>query len=361
MTGRPLLALSSEDRTVALDLPGHRLSMRLEGGPESIFFGPHEVPAESTGEPIPDVFPTSDRVRAEYAERATHDHAAQLRQNRLRPLLRRAAKLKRLRANLESDRTKLAKMAARVAQGELLKSQLHLVPRGASSVEVTDWACGASVRIPLEPALDAKANLARIFAKSKKGRRGLPLVEGRLADVTRSVEALESEIASVRSASEAALMAWTPEPPRAAPQVGGHRSSKAKVSLVDQVARRFVSSDGLELLVGKGAKENDRLTLAVARGHDLWLHARGRRGAHVVLRLSKDQAPTQEALLDAAHLAAHYSEARGDDKVDVLYTNARHVKKIKGAPVGQVSVAKERTFHLRFDQSRLTRLFENRK
>ena len=156
-------------------------------------------------------------------------------------------------------------------------------------------------------------------------------------------------------------MAWTPEPPRAAPQVGGHRSSKAKVSLVDQVARRFVSSDGLELLVGKGAKENDRLTLAVARGHDLWLHARGRRGAHVVLRLSKDQAPTQEALLDAAHLAAHYSEARGDDKVDVLYTAARHVKKIKGAPVGQVSVAKERTFHLRFDQSRLTRLFENRK
>jgi hypothetical protein len=127
---------------------------------------------------------------------------------------------------------------------------------------------------------------------------------------------------------------------------------------LDQYSRRFTALGGLEIRVGKGARENDRLTLSGARGHDLWLHARGTPGAHVLLRLSKGQAPPTEALLDAAHLAAHYSSARGEGKVEVTYTEARNVRKAKGAPAGQVTVASERTMLLRVEPARLVRLLE---
>ena len=134
--------------------------------------------------------------------------------------------------------------------------------------------------------------------------------------------------------------------------------ARATKDPLDQYSRRFTALGGLEIRVGKGARENDRLTLSGARGHDLWLHARGTPGAHVLLRLAKGQSPPTEALLDAAHLAAHYSSARGEGKVEVTYTEARNVRKAKGAPAGQVTVASERTMLLRVEPARLVRLLE---
>jgi predicted ribosome quality control (RQC) complex YloA/Tae2 family protein len=125
---------------------------------------------------------------------------------------------------------------------------------------------------------------------------------------------------------------------------------------IDRWARRFVAKDGSEIRVGRGAAENDRLTLNGARGHDLWLHARGTAGAHVVLRLEKGKAPDPEAVLDAAHLAAFFSSAKNDSKVEVIHTEAKHVRKTKGDPPGRVSVAKGTTILIEVDRARLDRL-----
>ncbi|MEQ8980761.1 MAG: hypothetical protein RL846_22655, partial [Deltaproteobacteria bacterium] len=73
-------------------------------------------------------------------------------------------------------------------------------------------------------------------------------------------------------------------------------------------------------------------------------------------RNDKGQSPSSEALLDAAHLAAFYSSAKNDAKVEVLHTEARHVKKTKGAPPGLVGVAKSKTLLVRMDSARLDRL-----
>jgi predicted ribosome quality control (RQC) complex YloA/Tae2 family protein len=120
--------------------------------------------------------------------------------------------------------------------------------------------------------------------------------------------------------------------------------------------RTFRSLAGLAILVGRGAAENDALTLKVARGNDAWLHARGITGAHVVVRLDKGKAPDQESLLDAAHLAAHFSDARGEPMCDVAWTRARFVRKRKGAAPGAVTFSQERVIPLRVEPRRTERL-----
>jgi predicted ribosome quality control (RQC) complex YloA/Tae2 family protein len=120
--------------------------------------------------------------------------------------------------------------------------------------------------------------------------------------------------------------------------------------------RTFTSLAGTPILVGKGAEENDALTLRMARGNDLWLHVRGLPGAHVVVRLERGKAPDQETLLDAAHLAVHFSDARGVPVVDVATTRVKYVRKAKGSPPGAVTYSQEKVIALRVEPARLERL-----
>jgi predicted ribosome quality control (RQC) complex YloA/Tae2 family protein len=120
--------------------------------------------------------------------------------------------------------------------------------------------------------------------------------------------------------------------------------------------RRFVSADGLEILVGGDARENDHLTFRIARGSDLWLHAREAAGAHVVVRLPRGKSAPLETLLDAASLAAHFSRMRDAEKVDVLYVEAKLVRKTRGAPAGLVLVAGGKTIRVARDAARRERL-----
>ena len=93
------------------------------------------------------------------------------------------------------------------------------------------------------------------------------------------------------------------------------------------------------MLVGRSAEENDRL-VREARPHDLWLHARGVPGAHVVVRTGGREVP-EGVLRQAAQLAAWHSRARGERKVPVSYTEARHLRKPRGAPPGAVILKEE--------------------
>jgi predicted ribosome quality control (RQC) complex YloA/Tae2 family protein len=120
--------------------------------------------------------------------------------------------------------------------------------------------------------------------------------------------------------------------------------------------RSFRSLSGASILVGRGADQNDQLTLRVAKGNDLWLHARGITGAHVVVRLDKGKGADQDTLLDAAHLALHFSDARGAPQADVAYTRAKHVKKAKGAAPGAVTYSQEKVILLRVEPARMERL-----
>jgi predicted ribosome quality control (RQC) complex YloA/Tae2 family protein len=104
-------------------------------------------------------------------------------------------------------------------------------------------------------------------------------------------------------------------------------------------ARRFTSSEGYEILVGKASKDNDFLTFRVAKASDLWMHAADYPGSHVVVRNPNRQEIPPKTLLEAAQIAAFYSHAREQPKVAVHYTPKKFVNKPKGAVAGLVSLS----------------------
>ncbi len=356
LVGRPISDLSAEGRTVRIETPDCVLTVAIDGNKDALGiadgFGlrPPDQPVA-----LPERFPISEEIASRYDARATKDSAGRLRRALVSDLAAKRKKSEKLLQNLERDREKLERMYASRQQGELLKSALHRVPRGASEIELEDWTTGEPVRIALDPSLDAKRNLEKLFGRAKKADRGLPKVRQRIAQVSAEIAAFEAQRAAIEAVADDALpeLVEGPDAPIASPA-----APPPKREPVDAVAKRYVVSTGATVLVGKGSSANDRLTFAFARGHDIWLHARGVTGAHVILRIEKGASPAQEALLDAAHLAAHHSSAKGQDRVEIIYTEAKHVKKVKGAPSGQVGIAKERTMLLRVEPARLTRLLD---
>jgi predicted ribosome quality control (RQC) complex YloA/Tae2 family protein len=193
-------------------------------------------------------------------------------------------------------------------------------------------------------------------------RRYRRIVESAARVVARAAEvrARQGELAALLATVEAAQLSELPRLEREARRLAaGPRPPQRQRTRQDEPLppyRLFRSLAGAALLVGRGAEQNDALTVKVARGNDLWLHARGRTGAHVVVRLEKGKSPDQETLLDAAHLAAHFSDARGEPQAEVVATRAKYVRKAKGSAPGAVTYSQERTILLRVEPPRVERL-----
>jgi predicted ribosome quality control (RQC) complex YloA/Tae2 family protein len=112
----------------------------------------------------------------------------------------------------------------------------------------------------------------------------------------------------------------------------------------DDVARRFLSPDGMEVLVGRSAADNDRLTFQVASQRDFWLHVAGTPGSHVVVRNPEGvESLPRETLRFAARLAAIHSKAKAGGQVSVHVARVRDVRKERGAPPGQVTLQRFRS------------------
>jgi predicted ribosome quality control (RQC) complex YloA/Tae2 family protein len=303
-------------------------------------------------------FPVSAAVEAAYAARDEARRLAEGRRRLREPV--RAGRARAARALL-----KLAEEAARVPAAEedrrradLLKVNLRLLRRGAGEVEVTEWTEEGprQVRIAVDPALTPHANMERYYRRYRRIADSAARVAARLAEV----RALEAALAGLLLEVEVAPQDALPRLEREARRLGaGPRPVREVRHKRDEPLppyRSFRSLSGAEILVGRGAAQNDALTVKVARGNDLWLHARGLPGAHVVVRLPKGQAPDQDTLLDAAHLAVHFSDARSAPQADVAYTRAKYVKKPKGAAPGAVTYSQERVLLLRLEPQRVARL-----
>lgn len=93
--------------------------------------------------------------------------------------------------------------------------------------------------------------------------------------------------------------------------------------------------DGFEVYVGRNAEMNDILTTEIAKPNDIWMHASGVPGSHVVIRVEEEY-PSNEIIKKAAKLAAENS--KGEGKIKVVYTEAKNVTKPSGMKTGQVMV-----------------------
>ncbi|MBK8976866.1 MAG: DUF814 domain-containing protein [Planctomycetes bacterium] len=226
--------------------------------------------------------------------------------------------------------------------------------------------------VPRETRLKPHAQAEMLYRKARKHEDGRRAAEERIAELTGEVEALaslETRFAALPGEARARGLALAElhdafaarglvEPRR--PARPDQRELKLRKLTGGENFRRFVTREGLLVLVGRDNQQNDRLTTRVARGSDLWFHVgRGYAGSHVLLRVDKGRNASLESLLDAATLALHFSKVRGTELGEVIYCPAKQVRKPKGLPPGAVVPSRTRTLHVRREPDRLERLLSS--
>ncbi len=277
------------------------------------------------------------------------------------------AQLKRLGRRVEAVHGDLARLddVERLQRvGRLLVAQGAKVPRGATVAYLDDWEQGGTVEVPLDPAIPAKAQAQRFFDDARRMQRGERTMRERLAKAEALRDAMQSlrdDIAAADTADAATLRAWTERATAAGVPRGEAAPSRGRVKKAPrQPYIAYAAWRAMPVYVGRGAADNDRLTRDVARMHDVWMHARGVPGAHVVVPLTKGSACPPELLVDAAMLAVHHSDARGADFAEVTWAERRYVRKPKGSPPGKVAVDREHVLAVRPDAERLRTLLASR-
>jgi len=204
------------------------------------------------------------------------------------------------------------------AMADLLLARLKEVPRGADRARLLGFE-GEPVEIPLDPALSPQENARKLYERARRleelSERALELIPKTEA----RIKALEEEMTRLREADLEELLALSRRP---------KEDKGARLGL------RYTSPSGFLVLVGRNAKENDLLT-RLAHSEDLWFHAQGVPGSHVILK-AEGKNPPLEDLLFAAKLAAYHSKARGEAQVPVDYTRKKHVWRPRKAAPGQV-------------------------
>jgi predicted ribosome quality control (RQC) complex YloA/Tae2 family protein len=229
--------------------------------------------------------------------------------------------------------------------GDLLLANIGNEKRQGNKVILTDYFSEAMPAIELE--LDENSTLqeeaARRFNRYTKARRAVQEITQRRAALEQELETLGVRRSALESIIEArdenALESFWGE------TKGQTQGGKGRQKTTDNVAgaRRYRSSDGYEILVGRAARDNDHLTFRIARPYDLWLHAADYPGSHVVVRNPTRADIPHRTIIEAAQLAAAFSQAKRDTKVDVHYTQRKFLSKPKGAAPGLVRMSSFRS------------------
>jgi predicted ribosome quality control (RQC) complex YloA/Tae2 family protein len=232
----------------------------------------------------------------------------------------------------ESARLRAAQAAATEADalreaGDAIYANLSAIATGQ-----TQFTTPEGLVVALDPRLEPKENAQAYFKRFRKARSGLPRIAGRLValEANRSLwEQMLWEVERAEESGDAGVFA------EVADAIDLKRSRHAAAQTVPARKERTVAlPSGAVAHVGRSPKDNERVTFTVAGPNDLWFHARGIPGAHVVIRTSNgNTAPTDDDILAAAALAAGQSRASAAGKVEVDYTRRKYVRKQgKGRP-----------------------------
>lgn len=254
-------------------------------------------------------------------------------------------KLARKIENLEGDRKRAQEGLSFYKTGELLTTVFHKLKKGMKEAEALDYTKDPpeTVKVALDEKLSPKENVERFFKRAKKSKTALGLLENRLPDVRSELNYIESIKYDWEAAEDkAALSDIREELVR-----GGYLKEAAAKKAVRETAvaesiRRFTSTEGFEILCGKSGLGNDLLVAKYASNEDIWFHVKGLPGSHALIKAAGRKEITDKAIQEAAEIAAFYSKAKDAGKVEVIFTEARNVKKPKGAKPGMVTVKEYR-------------------
>ncbi|NLC77540.1 MAG: fibronectin/fibrinogen-binding protein [Clostridia bacterium] len=264
------------------------------------------------------------------------------------------------KAALQEDTLCLASEAEEYRiKGEILTANLFRIRPGDREVTLENFydPNGNTLTIPLLPELSPAENAQRYFRHYNKAKNAAQKAAMYHRETIEEIAYLEGIQHSLETADtrgeldeieeELVKQGYLKKP-------ATKEADKKSASKPEPLA--YLSSDGFSLLVGKNNRQNDYLTLKVAKDRDLWLHTKDIAGSHVIIKNPEGKPIPERTLLEAAHLAAYFSKGRMSSKVPVDYTERKNVKKPAGARPGMVIYENYQTVYVTPDKELIEKL-----
>jgi predicted ribosome quality control (RQC) complex YloA/Tae2 family protein len=233
--------------------------------------------------------------------------------------------------------------------GDLILANLATARVEGSRVTVVDYYDPLQPEIQIELAENKTLQQTAVdyFSRYQKARRALTAIATRRQEVAKHLDPLRDLLSRLDQEPTADQIGETRQRldrllGRTASKSSTKRTSGSKAKL-GKPGRRFISSDGFEVLVGRNDRDNEVLTFRVARSLDIWMHAGDYPGSHVVISNPSRNAVPQRTITEAAELAAFYSQAKREGKAAVHYTQRKFVSKPPRAKPGLVRLSSFKT------------------
>jgi predicted ribosome quality control (RQC) complex YloA/Tae2 family protein len=252
---------------------------------------------------------------------------------------------------LESDRGRFEEPERLKRTGDLILANLATARVAGSTVRLIDYYDPAQPEIEIEitEGDTLQQSAADYFDRYQKARRARAAIAARIETIAPAIESLKrlrsalaehpaaEDLEAVREEFGALAGRGPGEQPR------DRRVTKARGKREGQAGRRFLSSDGYEIVVGRNDRDNDYITFRLARPQDAWLHAADYGGSHVIVRNPTREPVPHQTLVEAAELAAYYSQARKEGRAAVHHTQRKFVTKPPRAKPGLVRLSSFKT------------------
>ena len=334
------------------DMTDPRVARGENGEAEEVFPFPYLSRDPGRQQAYPSL---SQALEAYYGGRDRQDRLRQRSASMVRLLKTQVERCEKKLALQEEELAGAARMEEYRIMGEVLNANLFELRKGMREAKLVNWydPAGGTITIPLDERFTPSQNAQKYFKKYQKARSArqaaqeqkektlqeLDYLEGMLLDIDKCAE--ESEIEEIRS--ELIRTGYMK-------RVTSRRQQR---NLPVSQPYRYRSADGIEILVGKNAMQNDRLTLG-ARPEEMWLHAKDMPGSHVIIRWEGEVPP--ETLKQAALLAAWYSRGQRSSLVPIDYTRRKYVRKPSGAAPGKVIYTHYKTAYMTVEEADIRKI-----
>ena len=239
--------------------------------------------------------------------------------------------------------------------GEAINATLYQLKKGMTEATLTDWNDpeGGTITVPLDIRLTPGQNAQKYFKKYQKARSAREIAAQQRDKTLAEIDYLESMLLDVdKCVGESELEEIRSELVRTG-YMKKATSRRQQRQLPQSKPYRYLSDDGIEIVIGKNAVQNDRITLS-AKPDEMWLHAREMPGSHVII-CREGEIPLT-TMKQAAMLAAWYSKGQRSSTVPVDYTLRRYVKKPSGAAPGKVIYTHQKTAYITPEEEEIKRI-----
>jgi predicted ribosome quality control (RQC) complex YloA/Tae2 family protein len=311
-------------------------TLAFEDG-EPTAFAPYRISHLPNLEPQPAMSTALERFYAGREQLTANTQQREALQQQLAAALER---LQHQQRQIEAELERARDLERLRWEGEMIFGFMHSVEAGQTELEVEGR------RIKLDPERNLIEQAQERFKAYEKARSAVAGLPERLQEVAARIDGLEQLITLLELSND---FQQIEELAREAEDQGYLRPSGASSGKKRKPARvrplRLRSSDGFDIYVGRSSGQNDEVTFRIARPEDVWLHARGIHGAHVIVRSGGHEVPEQ-TLREAAGLAAYFSRARNEAAVDIDMARRSRVRRVPGGPVGLATYVAEATLRV---------------